>query len=299
MPELYVGELAALATAILWTITAVLWTAAGKRVGALAVSFIRIAMACVILIGVGRAVRGSWLPTDILPKTWLVLGISGFFWFFVSDLCLFKAFLLIGPRLSLMIMSLTPPIAAVLSWMCVGDELALWRWLAMGVTLAGVTWVVAEQPNGSHPPEMQRHRGRGIFLACVAAAAQSVGFVFSKMGAGGCEPLAATTICMLGALCGYVALITGRRRWPAMLAVRRQHRTLAILTIGVVLGPLLGVTSNMIALRHAPTGVVATIIGTMPVLILPFSVIVHREKISLRTVFGAIVAVAGVAMLML
>jgi drug/metabolite transporter (DMT)-like permease len=45
--------------------------------------------------------------------------------------------------------------------------------------------------------------------------------------------------------------------------------------------------------------VTATIIGTMPVLILPFVVVLYREPVSLRAVAGAIVSVAGVAMLML
>ena len=34
-----IGELASLATAVLWTLSAVAWTSAGKRIGALAVVF--------------------------------------------------------------------------------------------------------------------------------------------------------------------------------------------------------------------------------------------------------------------
>ena len=74
---------------------------------------------------------------------------------------------------------------------------------------------------------------------------------------------------------------------------------MAIATFGAVVGPFVGVVFSMIALRHAPTGVVATIIATMPVLILPFSIFLHHEKVSLRAVAGAIVAVAGIALLML
>jgi drug/metabolite transporter (DMT)-like permease len=44
---------------------------------------------------------------------------------------------------------------------------------------------------------------------------------------------------------------------------------------------------------------VATIIATMPVLIFPFSIALHHEKASLRAVVGAVLAVVGVAMLML
>ena len=55
----------------------------------------------------------------------------------------------------------------------------------------------------------------------------------------------------------------------------------------------------MLALEHSPEGVVTTIIATMPVLILPLSVFHYHETISLRAVAGAILAVAGVALLML
>ena len=55
----------------------------------------------------------------------------------------------------------------------------------------------------------------------------------------------------------------------------------------------------MVALQHSPAGVATTITASMPVLIVPFSILLYHEKVSLRAVGGAIVAVAGVAMLML
>jgi drug/metabolite transporter (DMT)-like permease len=299
MSELHFGELAALATAVLWTLSTLIWTATGKQIGALAVSFIRVLMVCLLLMVYGQAVRGFCLPVDLPAKTWLLLGLSGFFWFFLSDLSLFKAFLLIGPRLALLILSLTPPMAAALSWICIGDKLVLWRWAAMGVTLAGVAWVILEQPNGQQHPHSRRDRLRGVLLAVFAAAAQAIAIVLSKEGVAGCDPMAATTISMFGALIGYVALVTMLRRWPLMLAAAGRRKPMALLFGGVLIGPLAGVACNMIALSHAPAGVVATIIATMPVLILPFSIALHREKATLRAVAGAVVAVVGVAMLML
>ena len=53
---------------------------------------------------------GRWLPTDASPHIWLLLGVSGFLGFFLCDVCLFKAMLLIGPRRVLLVFSLSPPI---------------------------------------------------------------------------------------------------------------------------------------------------------------------------------------------
>ena len=129
MSDLAIGELAALATALLWTLAALIYTSVGRHVGVLAISLIRAVIACALLMGCGRAIRGLWLPTNTSTRAWLLLGASGFFWFFLSDLCLFKAYVLIGPRLSLLVVSLTPPMAAALSWVCLGDQLAVWRLL--------------------------------------------------------------------------------------------------------------------------------------------------------------------------
>jgi drug/metabolite transporter (DMT)-like permease len=168
----------------------------------------------------------------------------------------------------------------------------------MAVTLAGVAWVVSEQPNGHEHAHTRDERRRGALLALLAAAAQAVALVLSKMGIGDCDPMAATTISMFGALAGFAALVTIRRRWSFMLAATTKVQVMALLVVGVILGPFVGVATQMIAIRHASTGVVATIIATMPVLILPFSIFLHRERASLRAVVGAILAVVGVGLLM-
>ena len=89
---------------------------------------------------------GRWLPTGADPRTWLLLGVSGFLGFFLCDVCLFKAMLLIGPRRVLLVFSLAPPITALVS-LVIGDVLTLRQWVAMGITLAGVAWVVLERPD--------------------------------------------------------------------------------------------------------------------------------------------------------
>jgi hypothetical protein len=57
------GELAAIATAFLWTLSALAWTSSGKYIGALPVSFIRLLIACVYLSLYGLIVRRCpWTP---------------------------------------------------------------------------------------------------------------------------------------------------------------------------------------------------------------------------------------------
>ncbi len=293
----YLGEAAALTTALLWTFSILAWTSAGRRVGALPVSFIRLLIASVFLMTYGLTVRGLILPIDASPLTWLLLGISGLFGLFLADICMFKACLLIGPRLTLLVNSLLPPMAAIFSWFWLGDELTLRHWLAMLITLMGVCWVIVEQPDGDSPPYQPRILAWGVTLAIFAAAGQAIGMVLAKQGIGDYDAVAATFIRTLGALAGYLVLITFWRRWPAMYGAARNRRAMQIVVFGAFVGPFVGVALYMVALRHCHAGVVATLTNIMPVLILPFVIVLYHEKVSLRAVAGAIVSVAGIALL--
>jgi len=294
-----IGELAAMGTALLWTLSAMAWTSAGRYVGALSISFIRLVVTCGFLLTYGRSVRGLWLPSDADAETWVLLGLSGFVGFFVADACLFKALLMIGPRLTLLIQALSAPATALISWSCLDDRLAPIQWLAMVVTLSGVTWVILERRGGERHSDDSRQLRQGILLALVAMVGQSIGFVLSKQGIGQYDAVAATFIRVLGALIGYVILISIARRWPAILATVRHRRVMGILLYGSFIGPFLGVILCMIAIRHCHAGVVTTILSTMPVLVLPLVILFHKEKVSLRAAAGALLTVAGVAMLVL
>ena len=299
MTPVQIGELAAIGTALLWTLSALAWTSAGKYIGAISVCFIRLVITCLFLMVYGQLGRGLALPTDADAQTWVTLGISGLLGLFLADICLFKALLLIGPRLSLLLQSLSPPIATLASWLFYSEKLATRHWLAMVVTLAGVVWVVLERPESDQEAHRHRHLCVGVLLASLAAVGQAIGFVLSRRGIGDYDAGAATFVRVLGAMAGYLVLITLLRRWPSIMTATRHHKAMFIMTLGALVGPFVGVVLSMIAVRHCHAGVVTTIIGTMPILILPFAILLYGEKVSLRAAGGAVVSVAGVALLVL
>ena len=296
MTGLQQGELAAVGTALLWTLSAVAWTLAGRQVGALVVSFVRLLVASLLLGAHGLLLRGMVLPCDASRETWQVLGVSGFLGFFLADLCLFKAFLLIGPRLSLLLYSLTPPLAAVGAWAALGQPLSGRSWLAMGVTLAGVAWVLSERPAAAHAVPSSA-RWRGIVCGLSAAALQAGSSVLAQRGLGDYDAVAATFIRVLGGLIGFLPLIGLARRGPDVLAALRNRHVMGIVFCGAFVGPYVGVVLFMIALRHCHAGIVTTIVATMPVLILPFSVLLFREHVTPRAALGAVLSVIGVGLL--
>jgi len=72
---------------------------------------------------------------------------------------------------------------------------------------------------------------------------------------------------------------------------------MAYAALGACFGPFLGVSLSLVAVKYTYVGIAATIIALVPVMVSPMVIIVYREKVSLRAVLGAILALAGVAML--
>ena len=163
-----IGEWAALGTALAWTLSSLAWTSAGRQIGALATSFIRLIMAGVYLAIYGRLVRGLWFPSDAESHTWLYLGLSGFFGFFLADLLFFRALVLIGPRLVLLIQSLVPPLTALLSWVYLGDRIDGLNWIGMGITLAGICWVILGRRAPGATPFGRTELRQGVLLSLTA-----------------------------------------------------------------------------------------------------------------------------------
>lgn len=294
----HLGELTALCTALLWTLCAMAFSEAGRRVGSLSVNVIRLCMAGLMYVVYGALVRGLPFPTDADPTAWKYLGLSGLVGFFIGDLALMRAFVLIGPRLGMLIFSLAPPITAMLAAGFLGERLTWLDWIGMATVLGGVGWVVAERRAPSvWLAQTRRELMKGAGLAFIGAFCQALGLVLGKKGMGSYDPFASSQIRLLVALPAFLLLALVLRRGPRLVAACRDRRVMALLLGGAFTGPFLGVGLALFSMQHAPAGVVSTLLSLPPILILPLSYLFYREAITLRAVVGAAVAVGGVVLL--
>ena len=120
----HAGEFTSLLTAMFWTITALAFEAAGKRVGSLAVNILRLIVGFVFISIFTWFYRGYMFPVDAPARTWFYLILSGLAGFVFGDLCLFQSFVVVGARISMLIMALSPPMTALIGWIILGEN---WR----------------------------------------------------------------------------------------------------------------------------------------------------------------------------
>lgn len=306
-----IGELAALATACCWCGSALGFEAAGKRIGSLAVNLIRLFLGLGFLAIACQLTRGLVWPSDASAHAWIWLSISGLAGLTFGDMCLFRALIVLGARLSVLIMSLVPPMTAGLGWLVLGETLSALDLLGMTLTLLGVTSVVTERraSTGDEPTDQvagaaqtaagQRRLYWGVCLAVGGALGQAGGLVLSKYGMGEYNAMAATQIRIIAGALGFAVLFTFIGWWPRVWAARKSPAGLAFTGVGAIFGPVLGVTLSLYAVQHTQTGIASSIMSTTPLLIIPLSVLIHKERVSVRSVVGTAIALVGVAILFL
>ncbi len=296
MLEKHVGELAGLATAALWVVSSLSFTAAGQRIGATRLNLLRTVAAAAILTTLHVLLTGRLLP-DVGwgAAAWLMA--SGILGLTIGDQFLFTAYVLVGPRTMSLIMTLAPSMAAILAFAAFGQGMGWIGVVGMVVTTAGVAWVVTggRQPGRAVSPETFR---RGMWLGVGAAACQAIGVVLSKQGLeAGLTPLGALCWRMNAAAITIVPLAAWTLRGSPPPHAGATRQAAGPMALGVLAGPLLGVYCSMVAVDRLPVGIAATLTQLVPVFILPVSRVLYKEPISTRALVGAIIAVVGVAVL--
>lgn len=292
------GELAALGTAFCWTLVGIFFGKASSRIGSLSVNFIKLIFGFTFLSITALFTRGIPFPIDASVHTWTWLTVSGIIGFFLGDFFMLKAYIEVGVRISLLMMATSPPMAALFGYLLLGETLAPSGLIGMGITLMGIVIVVM-----SKDPAQQKVRVnysiRGLTYAFLGAFGQALGLIFSKVGLGDYNTLAATQIRIIAGFISFAIFVTVMGRWGELRLAIKDKEAIKNTLLGSIFGPFIGVSLSLVALRYTTAGIASTITSLTPITIIPFSILVFKEKVKPSEVLGAFISVAGVAVLLL
>lgn len=292
-----IGELSALLTAFLWSITSLLFANAVSRIGSVQLNVSRQIIALIFL---STVIFLFGFDLSLTARQILFLGLSGFVGLIFGDTFLFLAYREIGARISMLIMSLSPAVAAVLAFFLLKEKLSFLTIIGMTVTLSGILLVVYDK-NGKQENGINY---LGLFFAFLASVGQGIGLVLAKIAFlesnNSLNGFVATFIRLFASISILLPVSLIMKKFKNPIIVFQKDTKAFLLTVGgSIAGPFLGITFSLIAVSHTKVGIASTIMALPPVIMLPLVKYFYNERLNFRAVVGAFIAVFGVAILFL
>ena len=308
----HIGEIISLGVAVSWTITAWFADKASHRVGAMVTNVLRLVLATLFLGILLWITLGHPYPVFADGNTWLWLGLSALVGYVFGDYCLFNCYIYIGARFGQLLMTLAPPMAAIAGWIMLGETLSWTAVLAMAVTLLGIGISILSRDSGMHVRlDLPL---KGVLLGIGAGIGQGVGLVLSKIGMqhyadaippeapAALEtmlPFASTMIRAIIGGIGFLTILGLQRGFGKLGRAVKDPVTMKYASIITLMGPVIGVSLSLMAVRYANAGIASTIMAMSPVLIMIPETLIAKKKVGLKEIIGLVVSITGVALFFL
>lgn len=291
----YLGEFFAIITALGWALSSLFFESASKRADSISVNVIRLFLGITLLGVFTFFERGVFFPIDSTSFNWKFLGISGVIGLFLGDMFLYEAYVLIGARICMLFMTMTPLVVGIFGYIFLKESLSIIQIVAMLITCSGVLLVVIKPKEDSNEKKLSP---KGIVYISIATIFEAIGIVFTKIGSSGYNPSSSTQIRMICALGVFIVFLSVKKLWKKIFLVLRDRKSILLITGGTITATA-GITFLVMALNLGNAGVISTISSTSPILIIPISFIFFKEKIKLKEIIGAFVSVGGIALFFL
>lgn len=298
--------IAALLAALLFSVSTMFGHRASKQIGGAEANLWRVCLAAFFL-GAWANTFGSGLAGEAFP----LFVLSGCIGVGLGDTGYYQALPRLGSRRTvLLVQCFTAPIAAVIEWLWLGTALNLAEIASIAVILIGVAVALAP---GDHLHTSPRELRSGISFSLLAAFGGALGTVISRkayavaQAAGEIpDPGTAGYQRVLGGIM-FPAIILLVVKWRSAhahggvfeektrLVTHQKWRRIWPWILGNGLaGQTLGMSCFQWAIEKTPAAIVSAIVALTPVLLLPMTRIFEGEKIGIRSLIGALIAVAGV-----
>lgn len=290
----YIGEMAALSTAILWAITTVIYGGIGITIPPLILNIIKGVLA-IASIGITIVILGG--NTDPLPLIPMVLLLlSGVIGIGLGDTAFFNTLNHLGARRTLLLETLAPPLTALLAAIFLNEQLTLFSWVGILMTVTGVAWVITERsPNAAISRDDLKI---GLMWGMLTELAQAVGAVLSRTALldTGVSPLWSSLLRISAGVAIAILLLLLQGRQGQFLKIQWSGRVIGLLAVAAIMGTYLAILLQQTGLKYAPAGVAQTLASTSPLFVLPIAAM-QGDRITIRVLGGICLAIVGIGLL--
>lgn len=290
------GEFFALFTAISWTFSSLTFGKISKEYDTQVANFLRVTIGTIMVGFVCLfGSRHLFLPTDVTWENLKIISLSGFIGMFLGDLFLFKAYNMIGARVTMLIMALSPIIVSIIDFLFLGVTLYPIQIFAILITCLGIILVIFKTEDKKISLGFSV---KGLLYAFLATLGQSLGVILTKLGSTTYDSLATSQIRLGVAIFFFGAVVLYERKARETIKMITSKKALSLLLIGTFFS-VFGIAALIEAFKSANASIASTISSTSPIIMIPCSILFYKEKIRKNEIIGAIISVVGLSIFFL
>jgi len=293
MSNLLIGQILAIFVAITSAEKSILFSYLGNKVSTRATVHVRLWIATPLIIILALVTEGTaFLNADL--HTWIILLLSGITGFFVCDSFAFWAYANIGPRESMVIMTLNPIFHSILSYLFFSEVLSTQQMFAILITISGIIVLVLNQDK-EKSIHKQKHQAKGILFAFLGAVFQAISNILTKSTLTTLNPMSANAIRIIGGvIVAALFAIFIRKEFKKDFILYNNKKYFSLLVLATISGPILGMTLLYMSFNYAPVGLTTAIAQVNPIFILIYELLFLKKRVKSLEILGTIISVIGV-----
>lgn len=286
------GEIFALATAVVWAAAVILFKRSGETVSPFALNIYRVVVSSLLLLATMAATGQPLLGVAPL-RDYLILFVSGVIAIAAADTLFHKCLNMVGAGITAVVDCLYPMFVVLLAFAMLGEKLGPWQYGGMVLVLIGVLIAGGHAPPPGTP---RRTLVAGVLWGAAGMFLLSLGIVIAKPVLERTPVLWATAVRQLSCLLVMIpiALISPRRREYA--EVFRPRRDWRFTLPGTVLGSYLALMLWLAGMKYTQAGAAAILNQTSTIYVMIFAAVFLHESFTRRKLAATLLSVGGILM---
>jgi len=282
------GALAALTSALLWAVAAVLFGQIGREMTAKAMNLAKglVALVCLMIFLFPAPFA------DLRQETFWMLALSGLLGICIGDTLYLLSIQRLGARLTLLIGTLIPVVTAIAAVFLFQEFMGVSAYLSLMLTVFGVSYVLWSKAEKTQQDIVW---ASGLSVAGLFVLTESSGILLTKWAVFEVDSLEATFIRQVWGVVGLTVWgLLAKELVSDFQPLKNNPVLLKKLLLTSFIGAFVGTWLSVLALKLTYASVAVALNSTSPIFILLISGLFLREKNPKSSIIGAIIAVMGV-----
>jgi len=282
------GAFAALGSAFLWAVAAILFGQVGQQLTARAMNLAKglVALLCLVLFVLPNPF------VDLSQASFWMLALSGLLGISLGDTLYLLCIQRLGARLTLLIGTLIPVVTAVIAVFAFQEFMGVSAYLSLMLTIVGVGFVLWNKT------DKNKHEilwFSGLIVGGLFVLTESSGILLTKWAVFEVDSMHATFIRQVWGVVGLTVwgllardLISDFKPLKSNPALQKK------LLLTSFIGAFLGTWLSVLALKLTYASVAVALNSVSPIFVLVLAIFMLKEKVPRSSIIGSVVAVFGV-----